>query len=76
MLETSWAALGPGGRLVANAVTLESEALLGQWYARSGGELIRIATSRAKPVGSFTGWQQAMPVTQWSVARSRDRDAR
>jgi precorrin-6Y C5,15-methyltransferase (decarboxylating) len=72
LIETAWAALGPGGRLVANAVTLESEALLAQWYARSGGELIRIATSRAKPVGSFTGWQQAMPVTQWSVARPRE----
>ena len=76
MLETAWAALGPGCRLVANAVTLESEALLGQWYARSGGELIRIATSRAKPVGSFTGWQQTMPVTLWSVAKTPDRDAR
>jgi precorrin-6B C5,15-methyltransferase / cobalt-precorrin-6B C5,C15-methyltransferase len=69
MLDTVWAALLPGGRLVANTVTLESEALLGQWYARHGGELIRIATSRAKAVGGFTGWQQAMPVTQWSVTK-------
>ena len=59
MLDAAWAALRPGGRLVANAVTLESEALLAQWYARVGGELIRIATSRARAVGSFTGWQQA-----------------
>ncbi len=69
MLDTAWAALKPGGRLVANTVTLESEALLAQWYARHGGELIRIATSRAKAVGGFTGWQQAMPVTQWSVTK-------
>jgi precorrin-6Y C5,15-methyltransferase (decarboxylating) len=72
MLDTAWAALKPGGRLVANAVTLESEALLAQCYARSGGELIRIATSRAKAVGGFTGWQQAMPVTQWSVTKAAD----
>ena len=65
-------ALKPGGRLVANAVTLESEALLAQWYALIGGELTRIATSRAKAVGSFTGWQPAMPVTQWSVTKPRD----
>jgi precorrin-6Y C5,15-methyltransferase (decarboxylating) len=69
MLDAVWAALRPGGRLVANTVTLESEALLGQWYSRHGGELIRIATSRAKAVGGFTGWQQAMPVTQWSVTK-------
>ena len=37
MLDAAWAALKPGGRLVANTVTLESEALLGQWYARRGG---------------------------------------
>ena len=69
MLDTAWAALRPGGRLVANAVTLESEALLAQWYSRHGGDLIRIATSRARAVGRFTGWQQAMPVTQWSVTK-------
>jgi precorrin-6Y C5,15-methyltransferase (decarboxylating) len=69
MLDATWAALKPGGRLVANTVTLESEALLAQCYARRGGELIRIATSRAKAVGGFTGWQQAMPVTQWSVTK-------
>ena len=72
MLDTAWAALKPGGRLVANTVTLESEALLAQWYARHGGELSRIAISRAKAVGGFTGWQPAMPVTQWSVTKPDD----
>lgn len=70
MLDTAWEALRPGGRLVANTVTLQSEALLTQWYSRHGGELIRIATSRARPVGDFTGWQPAMPVTQWSVIKA------
>jgi precorrin-6B C5,15-methyltransferase / cobalt-precorrin-6B C5,C15-methyltransferase len=70
MLDAAWASLRPGGRLVANTVTLESEALLAQWYTRYGGELIRISASRAKAVGGFTGWQQAMPVTQWSVTRA------
>ena len=64
--------LKPGGRLVANTVTIESEALLARWYARHGGELVRIATSRAKAVGAFTGWQQAMPVTQLSVTKAFD----
>jgi precorrin-6Y C5,15-methyltransferase (decarboxylating) len=70
MLDAAWASLRPGGRLVANTVTLESEALLAQWYTRYGGELIRISASRAKAVGGFTGWQPAMPVTQWSVTRA------
>lgn len=72
VLDAAWAALEPGGRLVANTVTLESEALLTRWYTRRGGELIRIATSRAKAMGAFTGWQQAMAVTQWSVTRSAE----
>ncbi len=59
-------ALKPGGRLVANAVTLETEALLLAEHATRGGELIRIAVSRAAPVGSMSGWRPAMPVTQWS----------
>lgn len=69
LLETCWAALPTGGRLVANTVTLESEALLTEWYRRHGGELTRLAVAQAVPVGSFTGWRQAMPVTQWSVTK-------
>lgn len=66
VLEAAIAALGPGGRLVANAVTLEMEALLLARHAELGGELTRIALSRAAPVGSMSGWRPAMPVTQWS----------
>ncbi|MFI9271164.1 precorrin-6y C5,15-methyltransferase (decarboxylating) subunit CbiE [Kitasatospora sp. NPDC052896] len=69
LLEACWAALPPGGRLVANTVTLESEALLTQWYREHGGELLRLAVAQAVPVGGFTGWRQAMPVTQWSVVK-------
>ena len=59
----------PGGRLVANAVTVESEAVLLQWYSTMGGELRRYQHYRGEPVGSFTGWRPAMPVTQWSVTK-------
>jgi precorrin-6B C5,15-methyltransferase / cobalt-precorrin-6B C5,C15-methyltransferase len=62
-------ALPAGGRLIANAVTLESEALLYSWYARLGGELTRIEVQRAGPIGGFTGWRPAMPVTLWSVVK-------
>jgi precorrin-6Y C5,15-methyltransferase (decarboxylating) len=60
------AALPSAGRLVANAVTLEMEALLLTRHAELGGELTRISVSRAAPVGSMQGWRPAMPVTQWS----------
>ncbi len=58
-------ALKPGGRLVANGVTLEMEAVLLAAHQRLGGTLIRIDIARASPVGSMTGWRPAMPVTQW-----------
>ncbi|MGX5802472.1 precorrin-6y C5,15-methyltransferase (decarboxylating) subunit CbiE [Bradyrhizobium sp. Arg314] len=66
VLEKAIKALGPGGRLVANAVTLEMEALLLDQHNRLGGDLTRIALSRAAPVGSMQAWRPAMPVTQWS----------
>ncbi|GAA2132727.1 precorrin-6y C5,15-methyltransferase (decarboxylating) subunit CbiE [Kitasatospora kazusensis] len=69
LLQACWDALAPGGRLVANTVTLESEALLTEWYRRHGGELLRLAVAHAVPVGGFTGWRQAMPVTQWSAVK-------
>ncbi|MFG3040240.1 precorrin-6y C5,15-methyltransferase (decarboxylating) subunit CbiE [Streptomyces sp. NPDC048330] len=69
LLDACWDALPAGGRLVANTVTLESEALLADRYRRHGGELVRLAVSAAVPVGGFTGWRQAMPVTQWSVTK-------
>ena len=65
VLDAAARALRPGGRLVVNAVTLETEALLLARHTALGGELTRIAISRAQPVGEKTGWRGAMPVTQW-----------
>ncbi|KJZ18893.1 bifunctional cobalt-precorrin-7 (C(5))-methyltransferase/cobalt-precorrin-6B (C(15))-methyltransferase [Loktanella sp. S4079] len=67
--DAAWAALRPLGRLVANAVTLESEAALIALHAEFGGDLVKIATHRAEPVGRLTGWRPAMPVTQWSLVK-------
>jgi precorrin-6Y C5,15-methyltransferase (decarboxylating) len=55
--------------LVANAVTLESEAVLLAARAEFGGDLTRIAVAQAEPVGRLTGWRPAMPVTQWSLIK-------
>jgi precorrin-6B C5,15-methyltransferase / cobalt-precorrin-6B C5,C15-methyltransferase len=65
VLDAVLSALRTDGRLVVNAVTLETEALLLARHAALGGELVRIAVSRAGPVGEKTGWHSAMPVTQW-----------
>jgi precorrin-6B C5,15-methyltransferase / cobalt-precorrin-6B C5,C15-methyltransferase len=65
VLDVAVDALRPGGRLVVNAVTLETEALLIARHAARGGELVRLAVSRADSVGGKTGWRSAMPVTQW-----------
>lgn len=64
-------ALRPGGRLVANAVTLEMETVLLAHHARLGGQLVRLSIQRAECVGSMTGWRPAMPVTQWAWTKPR-----
>jgi precorrin-6Y C5,15-methyltransferase (decarboxylating) len=69
VVETCWDALRPGGRLVANAVTIQSEAVVVDWQERIGGDLTRISISRAAPVGDFLGWKPMMPVTQWVVTK-------
>lgn len=66
VLDAAIAALPSGGRLVANAVTLEMESLLLVRHAELGGGLSRIAISRVGAVGTMTAWRPAMPVTQWS----------
>ncbi|MCW2707668.1 MAG: precorrin-6Y methyltransferase [Frankiales bacterium] len=69
VLDACWDALPAGGRLVANAVTVESEALLLAWQAKHGGELLRLSVQRTAPVGSFTGWKPMTTVTVWSLTK-------
>ncbi|WP_347265944.1 precorrin-6y C5,15-methyltransferase (decarboxylating) subunit CbiE [Paracoccus sp. (in: a-proteobacteria)] len=69
LLAALWARLAPGTRLVAHAVTLETEALLVRWHGAHGGSLLRIELSEAAALGGRRGWKSAYPVTQWSVAR-------
>lgn len=69
VFEAAFAALKPLGRLVANAVTLESEAQLIALHKAHGGDLAKISVMRAEPVGRLTGWRPSMPVTQWSLIK-------
>ncbi len=63
VLDTCWHHLRPGGRLVVNAVTLQSEITLMAWRAKHGGELTRIHVAQAQPLGEFDTWRQALPIT-------------
>lgn len=67
VLETAIARLASGGRLVAHAVTLESEAELVTAAGRYGGSLTRISVEHAEPLGRFLSWRPARAVVQWSV---------
>jgi len=69
MLSTLWQAIPEGTRLVANAVTIESQTLLTQWQASHGGQLLRIDLAEAAPLGRMQGWAPSRPQVQWSVTR-------
>ncbi|MBU9765454.1 precorrin-6y C5,15-methyltransferase (decarboxylating) subunit CbiE [Mycobacterium sp. TNTM28] len=69
LLQACFDRLPAGGRLVVNAVTLESEAVVAQWYSKEGGEVRRYQHYQGGAVGGFTGWRPALPVTQWSVVK-------
>jgi len=67
--DAAWAALRPLGRMVCNAVTLESEAVLLALHKELGGHLVKLSVNRAEPVGGLTGWRPLMPVIQWSLVK-------
>jgi precorrin-6Y C5,15-methyltransferase (decarboxylating) len=72
VLDTCWARLKPGGRLIANAVTLQSEMTLMAWREQHGGELTRIHIAQAQPLGDFDTWRQALPITLLDVVKPFD----
>ena len=69
VLELCWSALSPGGRLVVNAVALETESKLLAAHAARGGELRRLAIETAAPLGTMTAWRPALPVMQWRIQK-------
>jgi precorrin-6Y C5,15-methyltransferase (decarboxylating) len=72
VLDACWSALKPGGRLIANAVTLQSEMTLMAWREQHGGELTRIHIAQAQPLGEFDTWRQALPITLLDVTKPFD----
>jgi precorrin-6B C5,15-methyltransferase / cobalt-precorrin-6B C5,C15-methyltransferase len=72
VLAAAITALRAGGRLVVNAVTLETEALLIAHHASRGGSLTRITVERAEPIGGMTTWRPGLPVTQWCWVKPQE----
>lgn len=70
VLDACWTALKPGGRLVANAVTLQTEAALVTFRERHGGDLTRLQVAQAQPLGDFDTWRAALPITLLEVVKS------
>ena len=71
LLGACWSALGEGGRLVAHAVTVEGERSLIEAHAAFGGELSRIAVSRAVPLGRYHAFEPARPITELAARKRR-----
>ena len=72
VFEAVWSALKPGGRLVANAVSLGSEAKLIALFQQHGGELTRIEIARSGAAGrsgQVFVWRPAAPIVQWRVTK-------
>ncbi|AZM95550.1 precorrin-6y C5,15-methyltransferase (decarboxylating) subunit CbiE [Vreelandella venusta] len=69
LLDDLWQRLPKGVRIVANAVTLESEALLAHWHQQVGGELLRLELASAAPIGTRRGWKSSYPIVQWRGVR-------
>ena len=69
LLDDLWQRLPEGVRIVANAVTLESEALLAHWQHKVGGELLRLELSNSAPIGTRRGWKASYPIVQWRGVR-------
>jgi len=69
MFDALWPLLAHGSRIVAHAVTLETEALLSELHQRHGGELMRIELAHAAPLGRYRSWQAARPILQWSAVK-------
>ena len=70
MLDDCWAALKPGGRIVAHGVTLDTETLLAGWYRAHGGSLSRLLVENVEQLGRFLSWTPARAVTQWACVKN------
>ncbi len=70
LIEQCWMVLNRSGRIVAHAVTLETEQFLIDAYRTYGGDLNRISVEVVDPIGTYLGWKALRPVVQWAAIKS------
>jgi precorrin-6Y C5,15-methyltransferase (decarboxylating) len=69
VIDAAWSALRPGGRIVVNSVTIETDAALFAANRRLGGTLTRIGVERLTDIGGLHGFRPAMTITQWTASK-------
>jgi len=69
MFDALWSLIADGTRIVAHAVTLQTEQLLSELHRKHGGDLMRIEIAHAAPLGRYRSWQAVRPVVQWSAVK-------
>jgi precorrin-6B C5,15-methyltransferase / cobalt-precorrin-6B C5,C15-methyltransferase len=69
VFETAWEHLKPGGRMVANVVTIEGEMHLYDLQEKHGGDLVRMEISNLTQVGPYRALKPRMAVTQWRTIK-------
>ena len=69
LLDAAWDALRSGGRIVVNAIALDTQTLLFATQAQLGGTLTRFAVERLDLVGPMRAFRPAMPVVQWTAVK-------
>jgi precorrin-6B C5,15-methyltransferase / cobalt-precorrin-6B C5,C15-methyltransferase len=69
MFDALWSLLADGTRIVAHAVTLETQSLLSELHQKHGGDLMRIEIANAAPLGRYRSWQAVRPVVQWNAVK-------
>ncbi|MCK1636802.1 precorrin-6y C5,15-methyltransferase (decarboxylating) subunit CbiE [Bradyrhizobium sp. 157] len=69
MFDAVWSRIEAGTRMVAHAVTLETETLLSDLHQQHGGELMRVEIAHAGLLGRYRSWEVARPVVQWSALK-------
>lgn len=69
VFDGAWAALKPGGTLVANVVTIEGELTLYDLHDKHGGDIVRMEVSSLTYVGRLRALRPRMAVTQWRTQK-------
>jgi precorrin-6Y C5,15-methyltransferase (decarboxylating) len=69
LFDACWSKLRPGGRIVANAVTIEGEQALIARQEKHGGELTRMEIAVLDRIGSQRVFRPRLALVQWAAQK-------